>query len=477
MNSIVIIDDEKLVIRSLMASVDWGKYGFEVIGEAYNGPDGLAIIKEKKPDLVFVDIRMPGMSGLELINEVAHQGIETLFAIISGYAEFAYAQKAMSNGAICYCLKPFSESEIIECLRIAADKLDDKREMCKINLLMLLEESWRNEPEKIQRILKKLKIDEDLKNSIYIAVIIEKDNRKPDYPIHISKIRLGKNKQVLFIPKSEMNTFSTEIVPGFSDECISIGISREVKEAGDLKPAIDEASSAAWNYFITGKTSVIYRASDTAHDEADMLLENIKKYRYDRDHMDIDEIINQTSEIMEKGGLTANHIARFYNYLKEYIPVIDTEENDEDDYINIEQLSFIYADAREMMDAFKSSVNKKANTNLVRLNKIKNITAKQILEYVNQNFTDDIAIRQISHIFYINSSYLSQLFKKEVGEPFTKYLMKLRVQHACELLITTSMNISAIAEKSGYSDYFYFSRVFKKATGMTPSQYRSENAQ
>jgi two-component system response regulator YesN len=94
---------------------------------------------------------------------------------------------------------------------------------------------------------------------------------------------------------------------------------------------------------------------------------------------------------------------------------------------------------------------------------------------VNKNFSDDIAIRQISQIFFINPSYLSQLFKKEVGETFTKYLMKLRIQYSCELLKDTSLNISEIAEKSGYADYFYFARVFKKVTGDTPSQFRSKN--
>lgn len=125
MYTAVIIDDEKWVVKSLQFVLKNQDY-FEVIGEAYNGPTGLDLILEKKPDLAFVDIKMPGMGGLELLQAANSEKAETIFIIISGHAEFAYVQKAMSQNAIGYCLKPFSSTEIQEGLQRAYERVHTK---------------------------------------------------------------------------------------------------------------------------------------------------------------------------------------------------------------------------------------------------------------------------------------------------------------------------------------------------------------
>lgn len=123
MYTAVIIDDEKWVIKSLIALLQNQNY-FEVIDEAYNGSTGLSLILDKKPDLAFVDIKMPGLGGLELLQAANLQGSQTVFIIISGHAEFAYVQKAMTQNAIGYCLKPFSPTEIQDTILRACEKLD-----------------------------------------------------------------------------------------------------------------------------------------------------------------------------------------------------------------------------------------------------------------------------------------------------------------------------------------------------------------
>ncbi len=475
MYRIVIVDDEKLVIKSLIATVNWSEYGYEVVGEAYNGNDGLELIKEIKPDLVLVDIRMPGMSGLELISETNKLGLGTLFAVVSGYAEFAYAQKALKNDAISYCLKPFSESEIIETLKIATEKLEAKKDIIKIQLLMLLEESWKDDGDKIEHLLENLKLSKQLQKGMRIAVVIEKDNVKYEYPNLYETMRLGRNRLALFLPQKDMDSFFMDYIPKLYGSYISIGISREIFSVKRLKYAIDEASSAAWSYFITGKTGSIFRAGDISGDDADAVIKKIEKYKVNQDSINLKASIDEIAGLIDSGKITTAQVISLYKDLREYLPAAELEDGDDEDVINnIEQLSYVYSNAKEMISVIWDEIDKELNKTKVKIDKIKNITAKQILEYVNKNFSDDIAIRQISQIFFINPSYLSQLFKKEVGETFTKYLMKLRIQYACELLKDTSYNISEIAEKSGYADYFYFARVFKKVTGDTPSQYRSK---
>ncbi len=124
----VIVDDEKWVVRSLTAALKEQQF-FEIIGEAYDGFSGLELIEQQKPDLAFVDVQMPGMSGLELLRIAKENHLATLFIMISGYAEFAYAQKAMFHNAIGYCLKPFSKSELYDSVLKAYQCLEIKPEI------------------------------------------------------------------------------------------------------------------------------------------------------------------------------------------------------------------------------------------------------------------------------------------------------------------------------------------------------------
>lgn len=256
MYKVFLVDDEELVIKSLMASVDWNSFGFEIAGYALSGGEAYERIKEIKPDIVFTDIRMPGISGLELIKNIKKTMVNTICIVISGYAEFAYAQKAINYGAFGYCLKPFDEEEIGSYLNKAKVMLD---------------------------------------------------------------------------------SHSAKNVPDF----------------------------------------------------------------------------------------------------------IDLIANEANDTIGFD------------------------------VSKYTNPTFKTILKYVNNNFCSDISIQSISKDLNVNASYISQLFKKEVGITFTEYLSNLRIDRACNMLKTTDLSISEIAEKTGYNDFFYFSRIFKKIKGMPPSKYRN----
>ncbi len=114
----IIIDDEKWVVKSLMATIRNQEY-FQIVEEFYDGLSGLEYIRAQEPDLAFVDVRIPGMGGLDILQAAHTEGLKTLFIMISGHAEFAYAQKAMFHNAIGYCLKPFSRNELLDSMQKA----------------------------------------------------------------------------------------------------------------------------------------------------------------------------------------------------------------------------------------------------------------------------------------------------------------------------------------------------------------------
>ncbi len=126
MFKVFIVDDEPSVIEGLKIMVPWGKLEFELCGEASNGLEALKNIEVLRPHLVITDIRMPGLNGLELINEVKKMEIDTEFVILSGYADFSYAQEAMRMKVLNYLLKPLEQEEILTVLSSVKRKFDTK---------------------------------------------------------------------------------------------------------------------------------------------------------------------------------------------------------------------------------------------------------------------------------------------------------------------------------------------------------------
>lgn len=126
MYKVLLVDDEKYISRGLEMGVDWKSINVNTIYTAQNGAQALSLIHKKKPDVVVTDIRMPGMNGLELIQAAKVEYPDLPFIILSGYPDFAYAQKALQYGVFRYLLKPFDLIELTECIRLLLDTLPHK---------------------------------------------------------------------------------------------------------------------------------------------------------------------------------------------------------------------------------------------------------------------------------------------------------------------------------------------------------------
>lgn len=152
------------------------------------------------------------------------------------------------------------------------------------------------------------------------------------------------------------------------------------------------------------------------------------------------------------------------------------EEGYEEYIYNIDELCKRFSGICEMLEYIISSttsiIGRKNTGNICD---IKNEYFKRIIEFINQNFYKDISIQSLSRDYALNSNYLCQLFRRELGMTFTDYLTGLRINYSKELLKKTDLTLGEIAGKSGYTDYFYFIRVFKKITGCSPGQFRSSD--
>ena len=132
MYRVLIVDDEPWVAYGIKALIDWESLGYTVIGEAYNGLTALETIMEKKPEVVISDIRMPGLNGIELLeSKSTRSSLETKVILISGYAEFEYAQKALRLGAFDYLLKQVDKDKLTDTLLRLKTELAEKQKAHK----------------------------------------------------------------------------------------------------------------------------------------------------------------------------------------------------------------------------------------------------------------------------------------------------------------------------------------------------------
>ena len=127
MYKVVIIDDEPIIVKGLSCVIKWEQYGCELVGSASNGKEGLELIRDKKPDIIFSDIAMPGMDGLQMIASIKLECPESMITILTGYRDFDFAQKAVNLGVNRFLLKPSNMSEIEEAVQFMISELDQRK--------------------------------------------------------------------------------------------------------------------------------------------------------------------------------------------------------------------------------------------------------------------------------------------------------------------------------------------------------------
>lgn len=363
MLSVFIADDEAWVVESLKASVPWEQAGFTVIGQSHDGIDAYEQIGRLTPDVVFTDIRMPGMNGLELLKKAARELPGIAFIVISGFAEFAYAQKALNYGAVGFCLKPFDEEEI----------------------LLLLK--------KVRQV---------------------RDHQAP-------------------VPTGEgTRTFLS------TDSC-------------DL----NRADACQENDF---------------EEQVEQLEEAVKR----GDIGSVEEYLFRFRGKFISGQWSMKCAATLYNRIV-YLCARKNCDGGSDYLYNYEAFVQKFNDIHTMLECLLKMVRDCMSCITPELPEdIDNRTFKAVLKYVHENFFRELSVQSLSVKFFISPNYLSQLFKKSLNTTFTDYLTGIRIRYACRLLETEELHVNEVGQKAGYPDYFYFSRVFKKMTGKTPTQYRDE---
>lgn len=190
---VVIIDDNRLAVQSILKVTDWKGLGCKVVGTAYDGISGLDLVNREHPDIVVTDIRMPGYDGLNMISQLREMGEETSFIIISGYNEFEYAKRALKLGVSDFLVKPITKEKIEEAItNVIAKLIPGRVSETKEQYEAIIDQVRTNMPSYSSLVRSSIEyIEKNIHKDITLSSVAEHEGVTPNYISRIFKKEIG----------------------------------------------------------------------------------------------------------------------------------------------------------------------------------------------------------------------------------------------------------------------------------------------
>ncbi|MGI6070214.1 MAG: response regulator transcription factor [Blautia sp.] len=527
MMKLVIVEDEDIIREGLISYVDWAEMGYEVVGEAMDGKMGLDIIREKKPDVVLTDIRMPVMDGLQMLGELRKEKNDTSVVILSGYEDFEYARSAMKLGVSEYILKPLNIKKLQDAMvRIYEEHATKKQRREEFERLKK-EEDYNHQQLRMHLITQVLQhrkmgeVREDLleeMDNLYFSVLIVAQESFP--------IMLG-NDDYLQMAEADKDfeTAVLSVLRGFEHVlCVRTSMSERMICQWDTdKEKLSEAHKRlqqkfkdtfgkhAHGYLCSGKTgsglhgleNICKKARQKQKEQYLKELNEIVRVESDKEgnfrymsynssglfaevktgtYEAIDRELDYFEHEMEKQKVVSHmHVLLLVSNLYSELMKLPEEVSGTAEEIFGDPMEYykkiVTNTNRKEIIQYLKEVCHKLNDFFKNMNqgKFENIL-KRAMEYMQKEYANPaLQIRDVAKAAYVSNSYLSIIIKQGTGKTFVEYLTELRMEQAKKLLKETELKSYEIAELCGFSNPTYFSTVFKSAYGMSPSAYKKAN--
>lgn len=506
MYHILIVDDEPIVREGIRELIDWEAYNFTIQAEASDGRDGLEKIMSLQPELVLVDIKMPGLSGMDMICEARKQGFGGTFIILTGYSDFDYAKSAISLGVRGYLLKPIDEDELLEMIILTGKELNErkkkeeyfnssitraKKEVLRRLMTQRFEESTMPAEVAMSRV--------NLEYSCFCVVIAKYGELLPNGPAvgeslreemlrtlvsglgametvleddHVMLIVKGKPYEKVYQILRENNnrlkardgfgfyvavgqTVSTWKDLSFSYECAKFLLKYEFLYLKEGIVSIDILQNGELG-FIENFVERLGNMIEVGDKEGIKgVLEQYEKH--------FKASVVKESEV--KMVISQNMILLHNNLSKRY-------EESKKNFPTISEISVSLLQANSIQELIKSVYLFACDMSDMIGNTSSDNVIKRMYAYMEKNFDKDLKLENIAKMFNYNSAYLGKVFKKEAGESFNVALDCIRIENAKSLLQTTDMKVYQVSERVGFSNIDYFCAKFKKYVGVSPKEYK-----
>lgn len=511
---LLICDDEKL-IREGLASLDWKKHNIDIIGTAKNGELALELVREHKPDIVISDIRMPKKDGIWLAEKIHEEFPQTHMIFLTGYNEFEYAQSAVNSGVSRYLLKPIDEDELYSITDELAQNIRNSKlaEQKSAELRKILSKSRYFLMNYLFNCVKSGTFDYELFSlpcipNLFSAVTVrfadETDTATSFSSFEeiietindsIAFIPFFNNTELVFVfcPDSAEPTEAEQVIFNVCDSIseqldnhpdliYNIGIGIITNSSTEIEDSYLSAQKALSYSDGLGDRNILYindiePYSQLSGYHAKLFDEYIKSLK-NTDALNISKTTRELFDSMRRSDTTLYNAQR--RCLSLILAISDTLYdigcNPAILFNNTDAWSLIKkTDNIEELEKFVNNITDVvlAHIEEMQRQKTQSIIAK-VKDLVEKNYAEDASLETVASQVYISPCYLSVIFKKETNMTFKNYLINTRISKAKELLETTDLKIYEIAERVGYTDTRYFSELFARICGKTPSQYRTK---
>ncbi|PZE20563.1 response regulator [Paenibacillus xerothermodurans] len=505
--NVLLADDESLVRSSLRSMLHDLSIPVQVIGEARNGEEMVELVRQRQPDLVFVDIRMPRLNGLDAIRRGKAVSPYTQWVILSGYSEFAYAKEALELGTHGYLLKPASPEELAQCMSaavaehkktLAALNLEfehmlvsllhgtgPRDEMnlgpffshCEYHCVMFVMDSSRNDTDGCRR----QAFDSDLQQMM---------NDLPQGPKSRAALLTLREGHLALIWARDVSAGSErdqlcadgkQVITSAYEQCVEQCIQRHsttgfaiyaLQTAGGSSCGIMQQQMAELQSLASLRMLLpdgqVYKLTDLQSHairpdvrQLAIRLDQLCRHYAAKDYVNYHKELTQIEQCLTTlhlwhGSLALDHVCRFMNR------AIGAG------------LSPEHASAHWIRLLQQRGENILADT--PSENNWQGDLVQRVMAYVDRHYMNDIGIGQIAGEMNVTPNYLSSLFHKKGGITFVKYLTKTRMLKAKELLLTRpNLKIQTVAEQVGYHSTRHFTKLFSEYYGCYPSELREKH--
>ena len=408
---VFLVDDEIVVREGIRESFPWDRTPYTLVGEAPDGEMALPMIRDTNPDIVITDIKMPFMDGLELCRSLRTQMPWIGIIVLSGYDEFEYARQCIQLGVREYLLKPINSADLKEALdKVSAQMKEERKTLAHASSLRARMEN-----------------DDKLVKEKLVGSLFSDESAKEDAANVIRQL----SAMGCPLPAPFYVVIDAAFTPvGEGREAIEV-----FSESSEGK-VLTSPGRVGTRLLITGRTNE--DAEEKAYSLSSSIAQELERAGCGTIRIGIGEIVDCPENILHSFK-TARHIRHLLAERREESAII----------LGVREMG----DVTDDMPAVISEAR----------------------VFLSQQFQNpNLMLQDVAAAVNMSKSRFSAVFSQYTGKTFTEYLLQLRLGKAKELLRTTGEKSSRIAYEVGYNDAHYFSYIFKKNTGMTPSEYRAK---
>lgn len=528
MKKAILVDDDFLVRSYLKMLSSWQKAGYEVAADVRDGEEALALLKTMEVDLVVTDISMPLMDGIQLIREIRRFDQELYIIVLSCHDDFDYVKDAMREGADEYILKnTLDEDSLLELLYTTTEKIKEKREKQYPGRQMEKETGQDEQQDMNQKYLffnqvlsgvqpgKEQELEAvrvragirgKFQNSAVVVIGMKEGNEQTeeeafqkeqdcrlflrklktavkfvenDFSQEVEVVYLGYGIFCCFIDLSGIHRSSVmqQILTSIASSCYrvcrqeearyQVAVSNVCMGNQSVRQAYQQARAMLKLAFYEKEEILYYspekKVGNKLPETAKTLLRNVDKYFGKADRH---KALGECQQVMESFYREHTDSRLVLQWLHSMEQMAELPEGY--DYSKIDGIEEVKKRLENAVEALFENQSGEIPEHV-------SDPIRAAAMYVLQNYRSQIGLNEAAEAAGLNPTYLSYLFRQEMGVGFSGFLMERRLSCAKRLLSETGLKVHEIAEKSGFNDYHYFSKAFKKACKMSAAEYRKKN--